>query len=145
MLKKIILFLIAAFIISQFYRPKENRSSETPASDFLEVTNANSDISAMIKNSCYDCHSNNTNYPWYSKVAPVSWMMAHHVDEGKEELDFSKWSTFSAKRKKKKIKEMIDELKEREMPLKMYLPMHSEAKLSDAQINELITWLKKLQ
>ncbi len=111
----------------------------------MKVTNAPKSIASLLQNSCYDCHSNNTNYPWYAEVAPLSWMIAHHVDEGKEELNFSEWNTFSKKRKKKKIKEMIEELEEREMPLKSYIPMHPEAKLSDAQLNELISWIKRVR
>jgi len=144
MLKKIVLIFFIVLVLIQFYRPQKNRSSEVATTDFLVVTKANENIAAIIKSSCYDCHSNNTQFPWYSEVAPVSWWIAHHVDEGKEELNFSEWSTFSEKRKNKKLEEMMEELEEREMPLKTYLPMHPEAKLSDNQMNELITWIKSL-
>ncbi len=142
MLKKIIVLVFIVLVIIQFFRPDKNISSETPNTDFLVSSQAPETIAAMINTSCYDCHSNNTNYPWYAEVAPISWMIANHVEEGKEELNFSEWSTFSEKRKKKKIKEMIDELEEKEMPLTGYLLMHSEAKLSEAQTEELLTWIK---
>jgi cytochrome c553 len=142
MLKKIIILVFIVLVIIQFFRPDKNISSKTPNTDFLVSTQAPETIAAMINTSCYDCHSNNTNYPWYAEVAPISWMIANHVEEGKEELNFSEWSTFSEKRKKKKIKEMIDELEEKEMPLAGYLLMHSEAKLSEAQTEELLTWIK---
>jgi len=144
MLKKTGIALVIIFTIIQFYRPEKNSSSENSISDFLIVTNANDTIKSIIKTSCYDCHSNNTNYPWYAEVAPLSWWIAHHVDEAKEELNFSEWSTFSKKRKNHKLEEMIEQLEEREMPLNTYLPMHSDAKLSDEQITLLITWIKSL-
>ncbi len=145
MLKKIGIALVIIFIIIQFYRPEKNSSSENYISDFLIVTNANDTIKSIIKTSCYDCHSNNTQYPWYAEVAPLSWWIAHHVDEAKEELNFSEWSTFSKKRKNHKLKEMIEQLEEKEMPLNTYLPMHPEAKLSEEQISLLITWIKSLK
>ena len=145
MVKKILTLLFIIFIIIQFFRPEKNISSETPASDFLIVTKADKTIASIIKTSCYDCHSNNTSYPWYSDVAPLSWWIAHHVNEAKEELNFSEWGTYSEKRKHKKIKEMVDELDEREMPLKTYLPMHPNAKLSNSQISQITTWLKQLK
>ena len=144
MLKKIGILLLIIFVIIQFFRPQKNVSKEITSTDFLKSTTANNDIAEIITSSCYDCHSNNTKYPWYSEVAPVSWWIAHHVDEGKEELNFSEWTTFSEKRKKKKLKEMIEELDEKEMPLKTYLPMHTEARLTDQERSELITWIKSL-
>ena len=145
MIKKIVKIVLILFVLIQFYRPSKNISTETLSSDFLEVTNATEPVSTLLKNSCYDCHSDNTAYPWYNQIAPISWMIAHHVDEGKEELNFSKWSTFSQKRKKKKLDEIVEMLEEREMPLKTYLPMHPEAKLSNSQNQKLITWVKSLQ
>ena len=144
MLKKILKILIVVLVIIQFYRPQKNISTEVAATDFLVVAKADDTIASIIKNSCYDCHSNNTQYPWYAEVAPLSWWIAYHVDEAKEELNFSEWSTFSEKRKNKKLKEIVEELEEREMPLKTYLPMHPEAKLSDKQIVLLTTWIKSL-
>jgi len=145
MLKKIGIGLLIIFVAMQFYRPAKNVASETSVNDFLQVHNVSNDLSKTIKASCYDCHSNNTNYPWYAEVAPLSWWIAHHVNEAKEELNFSEWNAFSEKRKEKKLKEMIEELEEKEMPLKSYLPMHPEAELSDTQIKELTTWLKSLR
>ena len=144
MLKKILKVLLVILVLIQFYRPEKNISSKVLDTDFLVVTNANDNIASIVKTSCYDCHSNNTAYPWYSEIAPVSWWIAHHVDEAKEELNFSEWSTFSDKRKNKKLEEIVEELEEKEMPLKTYLPMHSEAKLSDEQVVLLTTWVKGL-
>ena len=145
MIKKIIIVIVVIFVAIQFYRPTKNSSTETPITDFLIVTEADNKTALVIKNSCYDCHSNNTNYPWYAEVAPVSWWIADHVDHGKEELNFSEWSTFSEKKKNHKLKEMIEELEEKKMPLDTYVPMHPEAKLTDEQIVKLTAWINGLR
>lgn len=144
MLKKILLGLLVILVLIQFYRPAKNIATETPKTDFLAVTNPTNSTAKLIKDACYDCHSNNTKYPWYNNIAPVSWVIAHHVDEGKEHLNYSEWSTFSVKKKNHKLEEMIEMIEEREMPLESYLPMHPEAKLSNEQITELNAWFKTL-
>lgn len=144
MLKKILLGLLVILVLIQFYRPAKNIAIETPKTDFLAVTNPTNNTAKLIRDACYDCHSNNTKYPWYNNIAPVSWVIAHHVDEGKEHLNYSEWSTFSVKKKNHKLEEMIEMLEEREMPLESYLPMHPEAKLSNEQITELNAWFKTL-
>jgi len=145
MIKKIGIGLLIIFVAIQFYRPVKNVASETSVNDFLQVHNVSTDLTKIIKTSCYDCHSNNTNYPWYAEVAPLSWWIAHHIDEAKEELNFSEWNTFSEKRKEKKLKEIIGEIEDRKMPLKTYLPVHPEAELSDEQIIEITTWVNSLR
>lgn len=142
-LKKILYILLIIVVLIQLYRPEKNISTETPIADFLTLTSANDEISTLIKNSCYDCHSNNTKYPWYAEIAPISWWISGHVDHGKEELNFSEWSSYSEKKMKHKLKEIVEVLEEKEMPLESYIPMHPEAKLSDDQIQQLITWVKK--
>ena len=144
MKKKISLALVVIFVLMQLYRPERNVSTEIPKTDFIQTLQPPKDIAQMIKTSCYDCHSNNTAYPWYVNVAPVSWFMAHHIDEAKEELNFSEWDTFSAKRKNKKLDEIEEMVDEGEMPMSSYLLMHSEAKLSDEQTKSLIDWVKGL-
>ncbi len=98
-----------------------------------------------MKTSCYDCHSNNTKYPWYSEVAPISWWIADHVTEGKDELNLSLWTTFSDKKRNHKLEEMIELIEKKEMPLESYLPMHSEAELSESQQQELITFFREIK
>ena len=145
MLKKIIIALVILLVGIQFYRPAKNISEETPTTDFLVVNNADESMATLIKNACYDCHSNNTNYPWYAEVAPFSWWIADHVKHGKEELNFSEWSTFTEKKKNHKLKEIIEEVEKRKMPLESYLPMHPEANLTDDQIKQLTDWVRTLQ
>lgn len=146
MLKKIPLALIVLLVLMQLYRPEKNISTEKePASDFLLVNNAPENVAVIFKDACYDCHSNNTKYPWYSEVAPVSWWLANHIDEGKEHLNFSAWTDYNLKKKNHKLEEIIETVEKRQMPLKSYLPMHPEAKLSEAQITTLTDWVKTLQ
>ncbi|RPD98693.1 cytochrome C [Aureibaculum marinum] len=145
MLKKIVIGLLFVFIAIQFYRPEKNTSTETPDTDFLVVYGTDAKIASTIKASCYDCHSNNTTYPWYSEVAPVSWWISNHVTYGKKHLDFSIWNTYSEKKKDHKLEETIEMIEKKEMPLESYLPMHPEAKLTEVQQQELIAFFKKIR
>jgi len=137
--KYIIIPLVFLAVTIQFFHPDKNEG-ELNLAPFLADTNASVEVGTIIKNACADCHSNHTNYPWYSNIAPISFKMAAHVIEGKEELNFSEWQSYSLKRKEHKLKEIIEELKEKEMPLKSYLLMHPEARLSKEQIDLLINW-----
>jgi hypothetical protein len=96
----------------------------------------------MLKNACNDCHSYDTNYPWYSKVAPVSWWIQDHIKEGRSHLNFSIWGSYKPKKAAHKMEECAEEVGEGKMPMNNYTWMHSEAKLSDAQLSELITWFE---
>jgi hypothetical protein len=88
------------------------------------------EVRSILKRSCYDCHSNETSWPWYSRVAPISWLVVYDVKEGRDELNFSTWNKYSTSKQNKKLKEIWDEIDEGEMPLWVYLPAHPKAKLS---------------
>jgi hypothetical protein len=137
-------YLIILLIVIQFYRPSQNVQKITPKTNIFKVEQASEDVQDLIATSCYDCHSNNTVYPWYNKIAPVSWWLANHIDEGKEELNFDAWGTYSLKRKNKKLKEIKKQLEEREMPLESYLWIHKDAKLTQDQIKIIIDWARTL-
>jgi len=115
---------------------------DNPVADPNEEIKLQGEVKLIIQTACYDCHSNNTQWPWYSHVAPVSWFVAHDVHEGREKINFSLWNTYSAKRINRKFQEIIDEIDEKEMPLPAYLILHSEADLDDAQRAVLIQWAK---
>ena len=102
-------------------------------------------VSEVLRKSCYDCHSNETEWPWYSHVAPVSWMVAHHVGEGREELNFSTWSQLSEKDQAKMIHEISEETSDGEMPIRSYLIFHPEAKLSDQDLKTLRDWAEAVR
>lgn len=140
MLKKIGLVLLAVLVLIQFI--PVNRSAEPirAEEDFITAAGVPGDIAVLLKQACYDCHSYETVYPWYDRIAPVSWMLRNHIKEGREELNFSVWSTFSEKKKQHKLDECYELVGEGEMPLKGYSLMHSEARLSDVQRKTLTDW-----
>ena len=140
MLKKILYVLFAVFIIIQFIRPKQNISAGPFPNDISTKFAINDNISSILKTACYDCHSNNSSYPWYSNIQPVYWWMQDHVNEGKKELNFSEFATYTVKRQRKKFTEMIDEVKEEKMPLPNYTWMHGNAKLNAEQRAALQKW-----
>ncbi len=97
-------------------------------------------VMAILRSACYDCHSNESHWPWYSYVAPVSWLIAHDVEEGREHLNFSTWNRFSDKDRVELREEIWEEVEEGEMPLAIYLPLHPEAELSESQKATLRSW-----
>lgn len=142
MKKKIALGFIALLVIIQFFRIDKTNPAIVQENDFISVTNPPENIKQLLKTSCYDCHSNESTYPWYTNIAPVSWWVKQHINEAREELNFSEWGTFTEKRKKHKLEEVYEEVEEGEMPLKSYLIVHSDAKLTTEQKNELVAWFK---
>ena len=113
--------------------PRENPEAVAPITVPDEVR-------MVLENSCYDCHSNLTEWPWYSRVAPVSWLVYKDVKKGRDELNFSEWGEYSDRRRNHKLEEVEEKVSEGEMPLKVYLPLHPEARLSDADRQTLIEW-----
>src|SRR5687768_15468360 len=118
MSRKILIGLLVAFIIIQFIRPAQNKSLASQPNDITVTMAVPTDVQQILHKACYDCHSNNTAYPWYSYIQPVYWWLNHHVAEGKDELNFSEFGTYNLKRKLKKFNEISGEVTEGEMPLK---------------------------
>jgi len=141
MLKKAITILIILFAISQFLNPQKNEYTKPTENDFILTEKPPQQLADILKESCYDCHSNNTKYPWYDRITPVNFWINGHIKHGKEELNFSLWDQYSAKRKAHKLEECIEMINERKMPLKSYLLTHGEAKLSDSEIKTLTDWI----
>lgn len=133
MKKKILLVLLAAFIVMQFFRIDTTNPTFEAKNDFIAMTNPPEEVTQILRAACYDCHSHETKYPWYSQVAPISWWVKHHIDEGKEHLNFSEWGTYSEKKADHKLEECAEEVEEGEMPLESYTWVHGEAKLSSDQ------------
>jgi hypothetical protein len=140
----IVIILVVIGIGIQFIPGDRSFESVDANADFITQTNTPEEVAEILKTSCYDCHSNETKYPWYASVAPVSWWVSDHIEEGRDELNFSAWGTFSDKRKAKKLHEIEEEVEEGEMPLTSYTFTHSEARLSKEQKEALITWVKYL-
>lgn len=139
-MKKIIIVVIALFVIIQFFTIDKTNPAIDEQKDFINITKPPTEVASMIKNACYDCHSNETKYPWYSNVAPVSWVLKNHITEGRRHVNFSLWADYENKKQSKKLDHIIEMINEGEMPMKPYALMHSEADLSDAQKKELVDW-----
>lgn len=132
-LKKVIfLSLMVIFLAIQLVPAK--RTNPEVVSDFRGPE----EVKKILVRSCYDCHSNETVWPWYSKIAPISWLAIHDVEEGREELNFSEWDRFKSKRRL--IKEIYEESEEGEMPLPIYLLLHPSARLSEDDLAILKAW-----
>jgi hypothetical protein len=140
MIKKIAYVLLAALVIIQFFRPARNISTAKSPNDISNKYAVPASVQEILNTSCYDCHSNNTVYPWYANIQPVAWWLADHVNEGKKELNFSEFITYSPKKAHHKLEEVIEMVKEGEMPLQSYTIIHQNAKLSDAQKLEISNW-----
>lgn len=142
MIKKIVIGIMSLLVVIQFFRIDKTNPKIVVENDFISQTNPPENIAKLIKTSCYDCHSNESKYPWYTNFAPISWMIKQHINEGREELNFSEWGIFKEKRKKHKLEECYELIEEGEMPLTSYLIAHGEAKLSAEQKKDLINWFK---
>ncbi|WP_420322880.1 heme-binding domain-containing protein [Flagellimonas sp.] len=142
--KKAAIFLLIVLIGMQFYRPEKNQSDlKTYVAAFELETNPSEEVKVILKTACYDCHSANTRYPWYNNIAPVSYWLDHHVEEGKEHLNFSDWENYTVKKKDHKLEELIEEVEEGEMPLNSYTWTHEDARLTEAQKKLLMDWAKQ--
>lgn len=142
MIKKIIYLLIVLFIIIQFFHPQKNinASPAATANDITQAFQVPDSVLQILKTSCYDCHSNNTAYPWYAEIQPVAWWLNHHVDEGKREVNFNEFASYSPRRQFKKFKEIIEQVKEDEMPLGSYTLIHRDAILGKDKKLALSGW-----
>ncbi|MCK6695461.1 MAG: heme-binding domain-containing protein [Thermoanaerobaculia bacterium] len=141
-MKKIFwLALLGALLAIQLIRPDMTNPPVNQAQDFRQVMQTPAGVQSILEAACYDCHSNETQYPWYSQVAPVSWWVADHINEGREALNFSTFGALNAEDRAEALEESAEKVQEGEMPLDSYTWMHPEAKLSAAQRDVLIKWL----
>lgn len=137
--------LLLGFVGIQFFPTSQNQSNTIPKTDFILVNDVPKQVERIITTSCYDCHSNNTDYPWYNKVQPVAWFLEDHVTHGKEELNFNEWADYSNRRKNSKLKSIISQIENGEMPLWSYTLIHREAKLLEDERNTVLDWVSKLK
>ena len=144
MKKKILLALLAILVLIQFFRPTRNLGEAGGARSIVTAGAVPPNVEAVLKKACYDCHSNHTEYPWYTNIQPVGWWMQHHVNEGKAELNFSEWAGYSLKKKIHKLEEVREEVEEAHMPISSYLLIHEDAKLSKEEERLLIEWARSL-
>jgi hypothetical protein len=139
----IVLLIVLAGI--QFIPSGSNQSAVVPSTDFVKVFNINEDIAQTLSNSCYDCHSNHTNYPWYNRVQPISLLLENHIEKAKEELNFSEFASYSSRKQKTKLKSIISQIENDEMPLASYTIIHRNARLSKEKKEALIDYLNSIR
>lgn len=142
MIKIVLILLVVIFIAIQFSRPDRTNPPIVQAETLEANMEVPQDVQAILKRSCNDCHTNDTNYPWYSNIAPISWSVVDHIRVGREELNFSKWGTYSQKRKDHKMEEICEQVESGEMPHNQYLWIHWDAELSKNDIQVLCNWTK---
>lgn len=135
-LKYTVYSIIVLFVVIQFIPVNTNN----PSSDENLELKAPVAVKNILLNSCYDCHSNKTNWPFYSKIAPVSWLVSSDVSNGRNRLNFSEWFTLSEQVRARKKAGMIEEIMDNEMPLALYTFIHPDSKLSDEQKQILKNW-----
>ncbi|CAA0166297.1 heme-binding domain-containing protein [Tenacibaculum maritimum] len=137
------LLIVLVFAGMQFFKPNKNEGESSSLTYFITETKANKEVVEVLKSACFDCHSSITKYPWYYNITPVNYWMAHHIEEGKEHLNFSEWQSYSLKKKAHKMEEIYEEMEEREMPLKSYTWTHTDARLTENQIKTIVDWAKE--
>jgi len=139
-LKIAAIILVVAFIVIQFFRPDFTNPPVNPAETLEASTQVPENVQTILNRSCKDCHSNETKYPWYSGIQPSAWFLADHIADGRRELNLSVFNTYEARRKRKKLSEICEQVQSKEMPLPSYLWIHWDAKMSDADIKTLCDW-----
>lgn len=142
LIKKILLALLIVLVVAQFFGPEKNEGDYATVESFIAETQPSPQVKGILQESCFDCHSDVTRYPWYNSITPVNYWLAEHVEDGKKHFDVSQWSAYSVKKKDHKLEELVEMVEEKEMPLNSYTWTHTEAKLSDAQIEAVINWAK---
>jgi mono/diheme cytochrome c family protein len=111
-----------------------------PGGPLLAGAKIDPETLAVFQRSCQDCHSENTTYPWYSYVAPVSWLIESDVSRGRRHLNLSQWSDYPLQKRERSLSEIANQVKDRDMPVFQYLLIHRNAKLSDADVNRIFQW-----
>ncbi len=144
MIKKILWLLLIAIVVIQFFHPTKNISTAASPNDITLHFAVPENVQNILKKSCYDCHSNNTVYPWYNNIQPVAWWLANHVNEGKHELNFNEFASYAPKKQYHKLNSVIDSQKDGWMPLDSYLWIHKDAILDSQQKHLLVSWADSL-
>lgn len=144
-LKIIAIVALVALIGIQFIPITRNQSDIVPATDFIATYNPPKEVERIFRTSCYDCHSNNTEYPWYNKIQPVAMYLEEHIEHGKEEFNFNEFGDYSDRRKKSKLKSIIGQVKKGKMPLESYTLIHRDANISNTEKEKIVSWVSQLQ
>nr|WP_294921720.1 heme-binding domain-containing protein [uncultured Flavobacterium sp.] len=144
-IRKILFIGLIIFLLMQLYQPARN-------SDYGQVLPIHisrfypipKNVQTILQTSCYDCHSNNTQYPWYSYIQPARTFMEGHITKGKENLNFSQWGSYSKRKQENKLDRIAKQIKANEMPLASYTLIHKNAVLNTVQKEQLLNWIEKV-
>lgn len=145
-LKKVVLLIIILFILLQLFPGSErNRSDAIQPFSIGKLSQIPDTVNKILEIACYDCHSNNTKYPWYTNIQPVDWYLNHHIMEGKRELNFDEFLKYSTKRQYNKLESIVSQVEEGEMPLFSYTLLHTKAKLSGREKQLIMEWARNMK
>lgn len=144
-IKKILLGLLVVLIFIQFWHPVRNNSGQVMPNDIAKTIAISGKVQGILKKSCYNCHSNHTDYPWYAYVQPLHWYLNSHIEEGKAALNFNEFAAYSSRRQLNKLRALENSIKDASMPLRSYTLMHPHAVLSEMEKALLLSWLQKTE
>ena len=131
-----------ALVVIQFVQPDKNQQGYESVVLFEQETQVSEELGVFLRTNCYDCHSNQTTYPWYSQISPLNYWLDEHIVDGKKHFNVSDWATYSVKKKDHKLEELIEEIEAQDMPLASYTWTHKEAQLTDVQVQSLVDWAR---
>ena len=135
-----VLLLIGGAVAIQLVRPARTNPPTNPAATLMAMTHAPASVQSVLERSCRDCHSNDTHWPWYSNVAPVSWLVIDDVNHGRRHFNYSDWTQYDQDKIPQLLKDICEQTRKGEMPLSIYLWMHADARLNDQDVSTLCDW-----
>ena len=139
-LRWLVVLLAAGFVIIQFFRKPRTNPAIDPNQTIESHLQVSPQVAAMLDRSCNDCHSNKTRWPWYANVAPVSWFVIGHVDDGRRDMNFSNWGGYDKDKQSRRLRDMCELVQDGEMPLSTYTPLHPGSTLSAEDKKMLCDW-----
>jgi hypothetical protein len=140
-LMKLLLVLVVVFMVGAQFVPVE--LTNPPTGEGMRIE-APAEVMAILERACFDCHSNETVWPWYAHIAPASWLLERDVVDGRDEMNLSEWGAWSEDRRAHKAEEMVEEIEDEEMPPWFYTPLHPAAKVTEDDVEVLESWGKSL-
>lgn len=140
-----ILVFSSTFLIIQFIQPARNNNEQVLATDITKIIPVPGRIESILKNSCYDCHSNKTRYPWYSYIQPCGWWLASHIKKGKASLNFNEFGSYSNRKQQNKFRAIGKTIEDGSMPIGSYTLIHTDAKLTKDQKTFMLDWINKMK
>jgi hypothetical protein len=133
---------LSVFLAIQFIRPRRNNDEKAPGLSFIQLYEVPDSVNVILEETCFDCHSNHTRYPWYTNIQPFGWIMAKHIRRGKAELNFNDFKMYPFRRQISKLKAIASQVEDNKMPLKSYKLLHKRARIPDIQKKMIVNWMR---